>query len=161
MLAFTQDNAAAIQAVAEIFGALAVVIVALIAHNFTKRSAKMQFMFESAKLVSDWNRTVLSDSRYIDAVQSIRKSPSESFVRDYLMFNLLTYVETLWRLKQENVYRGPLVDSEIENVLSFFEGNRPYLVELLGRGYGSDFAGDILDAFDRAARASAGRQPSQ
>jgi hypothetical protein len=71
------------------------------------------------------------------------------------MFNLLTYLETVWRLKQQKVYRGPLVDAEIVNVLAFFKNRRPYLKDLLDRGYGSDFAVEMLRAFDASAKASA------
>lgn len=146
------ENASLIQTLAEVLGALSVVVVALVAHSFTVRSAKMQFIFESAKLIIDWNKTVLSKPELVEAVQSIRKAPSDSFERDYLLFNLLTYLETLWRLKQERVYSGPLVDSEIENVLSFFDGNREYLEGLLKRGYGDDFRRDMLRAFDRQTK---------
>lgn len=154
LLDFLNVYSDAIRALATVFGAASAFAVAVVAQSYAKRTARMQFIFASANLVNDWNKTVLSNPAHIEAIQSFREAPSESFVRDYLMFNLLTYLETIWRLKQENVYRGPLVDSEIDNILAFFNGNRAYLAELLGRGYGEDFTGDMLKAFDRRCRAS-------
>ncbi len=151
----TSDQIALIGALGQVFAGISAFVIAWIAYAYTKRATKMQFIFSSASLINEWNKTVLSRDDFIAAVQEMRGAPSANFTKDYLMFNLLTYLETVWRLKQQNVYQGPLVDSEIDNVLTFFKNKRPYLKDLLQRGYGSDFADEMLAAFDAKERALA------
>jgi hypothetical protein len=151
----TSDQIALIGALGQVFAGISAFVIAWIAYSYTKRATKMQFIFSSAGLINEWNKTILSRDDYMQAVREMRGAPSGDFTKDYLMFNLLTYLETVWRLKQQKVYRGPLVDAEIVNVLAFFKNRRPYLKDLLDRGYGSDFAVEMLRAFDASAKASA------